>query len=42
MNRILSIITAAAVLLLFAGCMGTFETARVVPIKVGATYFANS
>ncbi len=40
MTRLLSIIaTAAAVLLLFAGCMGTFETARVVPFKIGATYF---
>lgn len=33
-------IAAAALFLLFAGCMGTFETARVVPFKVGATYFA--
>lgn len=40
MNKLLSIITAAVVLLLFAGCMGTFETARVVPLKIGATYFA--
>ena len=39
MNKLLAIITAAAVLLLFAGCMGTFETARVVPLKIGATYF---
>ena len=39
MNRLLSIIAIAAVALLFAGCMGTFETARVVPFKVGATCF---
>ncbi len=39
MNRLLSLIVTAAVLLLFAGCMGTFETARVVPLKVGATCF---
>lgn len=39
MNKLLLIVTAASVLLLFAGCMGTFETARVVPLKVGATYF---
>lgn len=40
MKKLLPMITAAAVLLLFAGCMGTFETARVVPLKIGATYFA--
>lgn len=40
MNKLLPIILIAAVFLLFAGCMGTFETARVVPLKVGATYFA--
>ncbi|MCK5117280.1 MAG: hypothetical protein KAR44_11820 [Candidatus Aegiribacteria sp.] len=39
MTRPLSIIATAAVVLLFSSCMGTFETARVVPLKVGATYF---
>lgn len=34
-----SVITAASVVLLFSACMGTFETARVVPFKIGATYF---
>ncbi|MBD3277481.1 MAG: hypothetical protein GF388_04190 [Candidatus Aegiribacteria sp.] len=28
-------------LLLISGCMGTYETARVVPIKVGVTYFTS-
>ena len=40
MNRVLSIVSITVVFLLFAGCMGTFETARVVPLKIGATYFA--
>ena len=39
MHRLLLIAAIAAVFLLFAGCMGTFETARVVPLKIGATYF---
>lgn len=39
-NVLIVIIAAALVALLFSGCMGTFETARVVPLKVGATYFA--
>ena len=39
MNRLFSIIAVASVVLLFSSCMGTFETARVVPFKVGATYF---
>ena len=39
MNRLFSIIAVASVILLFSSCMGTFETARVVPLKVGATYF---
>ncbi len=39
MNRLLSVVAITAVFLLFAGCMGTFETARVVPLKIGATYF---
>jgi len=39
MNKLFQIITAAIVLLFFSGCMGTFETARVVPFKIGATYF---
>ncbi len=39
-NRLFVITAAAAAFLLFIGCMGTFETARVVPLKVGATYFA--
>ena len=39
MKKLLPVITAAAVLLLLSGCMGTFETARVVPLKIGATYF---
>ncbi len=39
MNKLVSIAAIAAVFLLFAGCMGTFETARVVPLKIGATYF---
>ncbi len=38
-NRLFVITAAAAAFLLFIGCMGTFETARVVPLKVGATYF---
>lgn len=40
MNRLFAIIAVASVILFFASCMGTFETARVVPFKVGATYFA--
>ncbi|NOQ21104.1 MAG: hypothetical protein GQ565_00440 [Candidatus Aegiribacteria sp.] len=39
-NSLLAIIAAASGFLLFSGCMGTFETARVVPFKLGATYFA--
>ncbi len=39
MNRLFMIIATASVVLLFSGCMGTFETARVVPLKVGATCF---
>ncbi len=39
MNRLFTIIATASVVLLFSSCMGTFETARVVPFKVGATYF---
>ena len=39
MNRLFVIIATASVILLFSSCMGTFETARVVPVKVGATYF---
>lgn len=27
--------------LLITGCMGTYETARVVPLKVGVTYFTS-
>ncbi len=40
MSRLSRLIAAATFVLLFSGCMGTFETARVVPFKVGATYFA--
>lgn len=39
MNRILRIIAVSSLMLLFSGCMGTFETARVVPFKAGVTYF---
>ena len=39
MNRLFTIIATTSVVLLFSSCMGTFETARVVPFKVGATYF---
>lgn len=39
MKRLLSIVSTAAVTLLFSSCMGTFETARVVPFKAGATCF---
>lgn len=39
MNRLFAIIAVASIVLLFSSCMGTFETARVVPLKVGATYF---
>ena len=39
MNRLFAIIATASVVLLFSSCMGTFETARVVPLKVGATCF---
>jgi len=38
-TKLFTITVAASVFLLFSGCMGTFETARVVPLKVGATYF---
>ena len=40
MKRLFAIIATASVVLFFSSCMGTFETARVVPFKVGATYFA--
>jgi len=40
MKNVLFVIIAALVVLLFSSCMGTFETARVVPLKVGATYFS--
>lgn len=39
MNRLFAIIATASIVLFFSSCMGTFETARVVPFKVGATYF---
>ena len=38
-NGLFSIIATALVSLFFSGCMGTFETARVVPFKAGVTYF---
>ena len=37
-NLLLAMITVLA-FLFYSGCMGTFETARVVPLKVGATLF---
>ncbi|MCD4776928.1 MAG: hypothetical protein K8S15_12865 [Candidatus Aegiribacteria sp.] len=37
--RLFTITVVASIFLFFSGCMGTFETARVVPLKVGATYF---
>ena len=39
-NRMFVVTAIASIILLFSGCMGSFETARVVPLKVGATYFA--
>ncbi len=39
LNRLFMIIATASIVLLFSSCMGTFETARVVPFKIGATYF---
>lgn len=40
-NRMFVVTAIASIFLLFSGCMGTFETARVVPLKVGATYFTS-
>ena len=39
--RTLIRVGAASILLFSVGCMGTFETARVVPLKIGGTYFTS-
>ena len=35
------LISALILSVIFTGCMGTFETARVVPFKIGATCFTS-
>jgi len=34
-------VSAVSIILLLSACMGTFETARVVPLRVGGTYFTS-
>jgi hypothetical protein len=41
MRTLIGLVAAVTLILLTAGCMGTFETARVVPFKIGATYFTS-
>ncbi len=38
-NTLFAIFATFLIAMLFSGCMGTFETARVVPFKAGVTYF---
>jgi len=39
LNRLLLNIAVVSIVILLSSCMGTFDTARVVPLKAGATFF---
>ena len=40
-SSLFSVISTVSVILLLSACMGTFETARVVPLRIGGTYFTS-